>query len=235
MWWYILCNVAPFLQSWWVAGFTFTRLLNNQTSYGEVVIQSSCENESRKCKNGCLKEKTYCRGMQVGCPGRGFSNLCKKGSLQASSRWRIFKAVQKWKQANKLQVEEFSKLCKNGSKQAGSRWRIFQRCAKMEASKQAPGNCAIVCMQCTDQRGTNSHSCRRRSGKSTVECQGFRPWWTLASSSSSSCCCCCNVPLWALSTPVQSLMLNEQPSSIPKSLKDRRNWARVMLKFIRRT
>jgi hypothetical protein len=31
------------------------------------------------------------------------------------------------------------------------------------------------------------------------------------------------------------LMLNEQPSSIPKSLKDRRNWARVMLKFIRRT
>jgi hypothetical protein len=30
-------------------------------------------------------------------------------------------------------------------------------------------------MQCTDQRGTNSHSCCRRSGKSTVECQGFRP------------------------------------------------------------
>jgi hypothetical protein len=69
------------------------------------------------------------------CPGRGFSNLCKKGSMQVSSRWRIFKAVQKWKQASKLQVEdfqscanmeasklqveEFSKLCKNGSKQAG--------------------------------------------------------------------------------------------------------------------
>ncbi len=167
--------------------------------------------------------------MQVGCLGRGFSNLCKKGSMQASSRWRIFKAVQKWKQASKLQVEEFSKLCKNGSKQAGSRWRIFQRCAKMEASKQAPGNCAIVCMQCTDQRGTNSHSCCRRSGKSTVECWGFRPWWTLASSSS---CCCCNVPLWTLSTSVQSLMLNEQPSSMPKSLKGR---ARVMLKSIRRT
>jgi hypothetical protein len=88
-------------------------------------------------------------------------------------------------------------------------------------------------MQCTDQRGTNSHSCCRRSGKSTVECQGFRPWWTLASSS--SCCCCCNVPLWTLSTPVQSLILNEQPSSMPKSLKGRRNWARVMLKSIRRT
>jgi hypothetical protein len=70
------------------------------------------------------------------CPGRGFSNLYKKGSMQASSRWRIFKAVQKWKQASKLQVEEFSKLCKNGSKQAGSRWRIFQKMCK-NGSKQA--------------------------------------------------------------------------------------------------
>ncbi len=90
-------------------------------------------------------------------PGGGFSKLCKHGSKQASGGG-VFKAVQKWKQASRALGGGF-----------------FKRCAKMEASKQAPGNCAIVCMQCTDQRGTNSHSCCRRSGKSTVECQGFRP------------------------------------------------------------